>query len=184
MCEATYVACGGCDLPVTELSHVEVWDSRETHTQSVDEDGDPTGDGEYEGGGNEFVESYYECPNCGRVDSLDRDCSPEDCDCDECCEPDPEDEGPDPERVVCLVRPRDTRPQFGTGYALTYPEVKRLATDRTINSLAMPRWRAAEIMRELSGNESFDVEFSEPSAAELDAMPNYERKDENQICLV
>jgi len=146
MCERTFIACGGCDAPVMELRSVQVYDRRERLIESVDEDGDACGDGEYEDGESELVESYLECPQCGWTgskSSLDLDCVPDDCDCDECIEPEPDDEGPDPDRMVMLVRENDSR-KFNL-HESAPPELRLLLSDRTIDRLPMPRWRAVEL---------------------------------------
>ena len=146
MCERTYIACGGCDQPASELRYVEV--RQEYSSCNVDEDGDPDYDStEY--GDSETIEERYECPACGWTGdrgSLDTDCEPDDCDCDECVEPEPDDEGPDPERMVLLVRENDSR-KFNL-HDSAPPELRRLLTDRTIDRLPMPRWRAAELWRD------------------------------------
>lgn len=147
MCELSYVACGGCDQPASELRWIEVYDRAERLVHSVDEDGDSRGDGEYEDcGESNLSNSYFECPHCGwEGNNLDQECVPDYCECRECQPPEPDEEPPDHQRdeIVLLVRSDDSQridlPEDAP------PELVRLLTDRTISRFPVPRWRATQI---------------------------------------
>lgn len=151
MCEQTFVACGGCDQPAHELRWVEVYNRTERLVESVDEHGEPCGDGEYEdtGAESELYESYFECPACGWVGhsqtDLDQECVPDYCECRECDEPDPADEPDEDDRdeIVSLVRFDDS--QKIDVPADAPPELATLLTDRTVARFPLPRWRATAI---------------------------------------
>lgn len=143
MCDNTYVSCGHCDARADE--HVRMIGQTvmyESWSEALDEDGDPIGDRQYgDSEPGEDGEYSYECDSCGASsDSLDLECVPEDCDCED-CNPDIETYD-DPDQVVTLVRVQDRRVTNDPDWPV---EVQRLMLDRSIHFIPMRRERAVEI---------------------------------------
>jgi hypothetical protein len=120
----------------------------ETVVYAIDEDGDTNYDtaeyGDYESNG----DGEYYCDSCGQTfSSLDMECSASDCECYECCEPDPEDPA-DAERIV-VIRRTSHLPQAPVADAPI--EIKRLFVDRSISFIPVTCERVKELY-ELSDN--------------------------------
>lgn len=166
MCERTYTGCPHC------YANHEAIRSRTYSTElvryHVDSDGDVTYDQEpdYNEGVTDTQDDGYECTECGwSGGELDIELSEESCECDECLEPDITQEGPDPERIIAIVRNLDRKLDIEPDWPR---ELVRLATDRTIHFLPLPRWRATEIHDEHLAecefpNEPFRFDFDEIS---------------------
>lgn len=162
MCERTYTGCPHCHTNY-EAIRVRTY-STELIRYHVDSDGDVTYDREpdYEEGVTDTQEDGYECTECGwSGGELDTELSEEDCECDECVEPDVEEEGPDPDRVIAIVRNFDRKFSIDPNWPR---ELVQLASDRTIDFLPLPRWRATEIHDEhLRECPDFRFDFDEIS---------------------
>lgn len=161
MCVQTYIACGGCNARAADsVREVTIRYYSERSWESLDEDGDATGDTEYDENGPDYSdqsESHYECQECGWTgDNLDPECSDDYCECPECR---PEiDNYEDGDAIVVLERMRDYRVPNDPDWPL---EVQRLVTDRTIHMVPMRRERAAEIADEVE----FDIGVKNIDAA-------------------
>lgn len=169
MCLNTYVACGGCDVAASELTYRTVWYRTEVEVQSVDEDGDPCGDSDWEDNGDSSSDSSeYLCPYCGwSGTNLDQECVDPDCECEECVEPESDDTCTWPDRPILLYRVADE--PYEIIDADVPDEIVRLLTDRTIVRIPVERQRAEEIYDEILSdpNCGYPVEFK----PELHAQP-------------
>jgi len=191
MCEREYVACGQCSTPADELTYSERIVNAETCTYSVDDDGEVRHDTADYPGDMETIsteDGHFECPNCGWCGTdLDYSCVSDDCECDECMPPEPDDEGDDPDEIVWLVRTNDSR-RFDL-HDTSPPELRRLLRDdRTIDRLPMPRWRAVELWTqhiEPVGAWPLEVDFTTPVTESLieELMIPCERTDDPQLQL-
>jgi hypothetical protein len=162
MCERTYVACENCGAHVEDgnVLMVELISRTERGHQSLDSDGDPTGDHEWDEDyydDPQTIESYMECQSCSHTagDILDHEYSAEDCDCAE-CEPDI-DNFNDPDEMCALVRRLDNGniPERDEPWP---PEIEKLLTNRLIHFIPITRARAAEIADECSGELAIDFD--------------------------
>jgi hypothetical protein len=184
MCERTYVGCPSCYV---NYEYIRV---REYQTEvikyHVDSDGDITHDHEPDYDGcSDTQNDGYECTGCGWAGGeLDHELSEEDCECDECCEPDITEEGPDPDRIIAIVRNFDRKIDIEPNWP---HELVRLATDRTIHFLPLPRWRATEINSDLQdpefpepGDELFHFDFEEISESVIEKLM-YDYSDQPEL---
>lgn len=151
MCERTFVGCPRCSEPADSGSVVQRELATELIRYPLDDEGevDRNAEPNYEAGHVAVSHDGYECQACGWAGcDLEQKCRREDCECDECEEPDPEDAGADPDRIVVLRRtcdqPFDVEKVFGE----SIPEFTKLWADRATYFLPLPRWRAAELYRE------------------------------------
>lgn len=146
MCEREYVGCPNCGEPAdNEMRQREL--STELIQYHLDADGDVTHNIEPDYHGSfDTTDDGYECLACGWTGShLDSDCTSDHCECDECVEPDPSDEGPDPDRIVALRRMRDGQLPDLNDFPGCPEEVQRVFANRAVTFQPLPRWRAAEI---------------------------------------
>lgn len=116
----------------------------------ADGDIDHNTEADYSEGAIDHEDDGYKCLACGWVGaSLDDECVRDDCECEDCVEPEPDDPGPDPDRIVVLRRTVDARfnlvKVFGDDVP---PEFVQLWADRTTCFQPLPRWRAAELYTE------------------------------------
>jgi len=162
MCERTYVGCPTCYANHENLRQREL--STELIQYHLDSDGDVTHDIEPDYSEGAIDSSYdgYECQSCGWYGGeIDHELSEDDCECDECVEPDVEEEGSDPDRIIAIVRNFDRKFPIDPNWPR---ELVQLASDRTINFLPLPRWRATEIHDEhLRECPDFRFDFDEIS---------------------
>lgn len=179
MCELTFVGCPSCNARATDMTYFDT--EYVTNYWAIDEDGDRQDiqDNEYSDGG----ESGFKC-DCGWTGSeLDDECSDDYCECRECVEPDPSEEGDDPDEIVCLIRRNDSCRIDLSEYfpADDVPaELRILLTDRTIHKLPMPRWRSTELWNEHLSDGAFQiaVDFEPPPDRLVQAlMLNYEETE-------
>lgn len=125
------------------------------------------------------VEDGYQCLGCGwQGHELEEEVVPEDCECDECVEPDVEEEGPDPDRIIAIVRNFDRKFAIDPNWPR---ELIQLANDRTTHFLPVPRWRATEIHDEhLRECPDFSFDFSEISESVI-AELMYDYSDQPEL---
>lgn len=150
MCEQEYVGCPHCSEPADgDVRRSEL--STERIDYHLDSSGDITHDlePEYSEDAIDCQDDGFKCLACGWMGSdLDYHCTSEDCECYECSDPEPDDPGPDPDRIVVLRRtvdqPFDLK-IFGNDVPA---EFSQLWADRAVLFLPLPRWRAAELYRE------------------------------------
>lgn len=171
MCVETYVACEHCGARAEEsVEMIEIYSRSERCRQSLDEDGDPVGDHEYDDayGDSELVESFMECSACSNTggDILDHEHSSDYCECGEC---NPEiDNYVDGDALCALVRRFDVFPVPEREDDWP-PEIEKLLTNRLIHFIPVTRARAEEIADEVSDVFSIDLapSSSDPFCVDL-----------------
>jgi hypothetical protein len=187
MCEQTHVGCPDCATDTSQIVAIE--ERQERVSYRLDEAGSIDYDTEPDYGEAYCEDAGYECEACGwRGSSLDDEAVDESCECEQCVEPDPEDEGPDPDKIVVLHRVTNELVEIGDDWP---QELIALWADRATNFQPLPRWRAAEIQAEfLTGTSipvvvNFDFPIPDESTYEMilpgfdPAKPNYVRKEPN-----
>lgn len=150
MCERTFIGCPNCSEPADGGSVLQRELATELIRYSLDDEGEVDRNVEPDYQGNvDVTDDGYECQACGWSGSaLNEECIGDDCDCDECEEPDPADEGADPDRIVVLRRTTDMFFDAKLIYEDLPPEILRLWENRATFFQPLPRWRAAEIYRQ------------------------------------
>jgi hypothetical protein len=150
MCEREFVGCPHCSEPADSGSVVQRELATELIRYPLDDEGEVNRDSEPDYQGNvDVADDGYECVACGWCgSSLDEDCIPAECGCDECEEPEPDDAGPDPDRIVVLRRTCDQRFDVEKVFGEPVPEFMQLWESRARHFQPLPRWRAAELYRE------------------------------------
>ena len=147
MCERTFWGCPHCAEPAdSEVRACELRTERiEYHLDAegaIDHNTEP----DY---GEDFTHEdlgYY-CRAChSEFAQLDPHAVDESCDCDECVEPEPDDPGPDPDRIVVLRRTVDSQLNLVKVFGEDIPaEFIQLWANRATIFQPLPRWRAAEL---------------------------------------
>lgn len=157
MCEQTYIGCPGCGATVNNIVHQE--SQTETIGFPLDEFGNIDREQEPSYGEDMHHEDLgLHCQACGwRGVELESECVDETCECEQCIEPEPDDPGPDPDKIVVLVRTQDRYIDLPTEFQKFHelrrqevpPELLKLYRHRAIRFQPLPRWRAAEIHRDV-----------------------------------
>lgn len=182
MCERTYTACGGCDARVEDsIRYVTTLYYTEQRSESVDEDGDPNGQSEDYGDPDysDQSESRLVCMECGwegQQSGLDRECEPDDCECEECQPPDIDNLATDErgEEIVSLRRREGVPAIPEREFEDWPPEITLLCTDRLRHFIPITRKRAEEIACLCRPELDIDVEANsynrEPFYIDIDTI--------------
>lgn len=151
MCERTFYGCPNCAEPAdSEMRSCELRTERVEYHLDSDGDVDHDTEPDYGEGDIDYEDDGYKCLACGWVGtSLDDECTSEHCECEECVEPEPDDPGPDPDRIVVLRRTVDQPLDLAKVFGDDVPdEFAQLWANRATFFQPLPRWRAAELYRE------------------------------------